>query len=210
MAAPWGRARSAALRRASHRAGDQGAASGLSAGRASRSSIGRAKRRLEVVSEGEIPCECARGGGSRWMASARLSTRRSRSGWSGRGMAELVLRMAPADVVGLRPMTGQASVVGERLLIFRAGRVGLARVGLARIGAGAARDRSDRQRQGHERSAYRHRPHPRSVAPVFFETSATILAIAASISASVSVRSRGCKVTLIAIDFAPSGRPLPW
>jgi hypothetical protein len=34
-----------------------------------------------------------------------------------------------------------------------------------------------------------------SVAPVFFETSATILDIAASISASVSVRSRGCRVT---------------
>jgi hypothetical protein len=121
-------------------------------------------------------------------------------------MGRLVLRMAPADVARLGPMAGEASVVGERLLIFRAGRVGLTRVVL---GACAARDRGDRQRQNHERSAHRHWSHPRSVAPVFFETSATILEIAASISASVSVRSRGCSLTLIAIDFAPSGRPLP-
>ena len=50
---------------------------------------------------------------------------------------------------------------------------------------------------------------PRNVAPVFLDTSDTILATVASISASVSVRSRGCRVTWMATDFAPSGRPSP-
>ena len=48
-----------------------------------------------------------------------------------------------------------------------------------------------------------------SVAPVFFDTSATILDIVVSISASVSVRSRGCSVTWMAIDFAPSATRSP-
>jgi hypothetical protein len=50
---------------------------------------------------------------------------------------------------------------------------------------------------------------PRSVPPVFFVTSATILAATASISWSVSVFSRGWIVTAIAIDFLPSSMPLP-
>ena len=44
----------------------------------------------------------------------------------------------------------------------------------------------------------------RSVAPVAFATASTIRREAASISSSVSVRSRGCSVTSIATDFRPS------
>ena len=44
----------------------------------------------------------------------------------------------------------------------------------------------------------------RSTPPVRLPTSATILAASASISASVMVLSRGCKVTAMAIDFLPS------
>ena len=51
--------------------------------------------------------------------------------------------------------------------------------------------------------------HPLRLAPVFLATSATILPATASISASVKVLSRGCKVTPIATDFLPSGMPLP-
>jgi hypothetical protein len=51
--------------------------------------------------------------------------------------------------------------------------------------------------------------YPLRLAPVFFVTSATILPAAASISASVRVLSRGCKVTDMATDFLPSGMPLP-
>ena len=49
----------------------------------------------------------------------------------------------------------------------------------------------------------------RSTPPVRFATSATILAASASISASVMVLSRGCKVTAIAIDFFPGSMPVP-
>jgi len=49
----------------------------------------------------------------------------------------------------------------------------------------------------------------RSTPPVLLDTSARIFAIAASISASVRVRSRGCRITWMAIDFEPSGRPSP-
>lgn len=51
--------------------------------------------------------------------------------------------------------------------------------------------------------------HARNVPPVFFVTSATILAATASISSSVMVFSRGCIVTAIAIDFLASSMPLP-
>ncbi len=51
-------------------------------------------------------------------------------------------------------------------------------------------------------------PH-RSVAPVFLPASATIFCATASISASVSVFSRGCNVTATPIDFLPSGTPTP-
>jgi len=53
------------------------------------------------------------------------------------------------------------------------------------------------------------RLHPLRLAPVFLATSATILPAAASISASVKVFPRGCKVTDMATDFLPSGMPLP-
>ena len=61
---------------------------------------------------------------------------------------------------------------------------------------GPVRFRSTRERRAKARSR-RGRPWLQllSVAPVFFDTSATILDTTASISASVSVRSRGCKVT---------------
>jgi hypothetical protein len=73
-----------------------------------------------------------------------------------------------------------------------------------------ARTEPRRERQAKGRSR-RGRPwlQPRNAAPVFRDTSDTILATAASISASVSVRSRGCRVTWMATDFAPSGRPSP-
>ena len=45
--------------------------------------------------------------------------------------------------------------------------------------------------------------------PSFASTSAMILAATASISASVSVLSRGCRVTARAIDFLPAGMPVP-
>ncbi len=47
-------------------------------------------------------------------------------------------------------------------------------------------------------------PHALSVAPVFLATSATIFPETASISASVSVRSAGCRVTVTATDLRPS------
>ena len=50
---------------------------------------------------------------------------------------------------------------------------------------------------------------PRSTPPVRFDTSATIFLPVASISSSVIVFSRGCKVTAIAIDFLPGSMPLP-
>ncbi len=52
-------------------------------------------------------------------------------------------------------------------------------------------------------------PQARRVAPVLRETSATILALTASISASVRVRSTGWRRTAIATDLAPSGTPGP-
>ena len=202
-----GRARARGPRRASHRAGIRARRPGFPRAWAPRSSIGASERARPVW----LPSADAKFHVNAPVAAGRSGSpvfdsrrRRSDSGWSGRGTAQLVL--APADFARLGPMAGEAGVVSQRLLIFRTGRVGLNRVVL---GACAARERSENQRQNHECSAHRHWPHPRSVAPVFFETSATILAIAASISASVSVRSRGCNVTLIAIDFAPSGRPWP-
>lgn len=52
-------------------------------------------------------------------------------------------------------------------------------------------------------------PYPRSTPPVFLLTSATIRAATASISSSVSVFSRGCRVTAMASDFLLSSMPLP-
>ncbi len=71
VAAPWGRARSAALRR--------GLPSRGGSGRGVRAFRGPGAALVELagtagVSEGETPCERARGGGSRWATSARLST----------------------------------------------------------------------------------------------------------------------------------------
>jgi hypothetical protein len=51
--------------------------------------------------------------------------------------------------------------------------------------------------------------HPLRLAPVSFVTSAMILPAARSISDSVRVFPRGCKVTEIATDFLPSAMPLP-
>src|SRR6186997_115619 len=53
------------------------------------------------------------------------------------------------------------------------------------------------------------RDQPRSTPPVRFETSATIFFPVASISSSVIVFSRGCKVTAIATDVLPGSMPLP-
>src|SRR5262249_4494541 len=51
--------------------------------------------------------------------------------------------------------------------------------------------------------------YPRSTPPVALLTAATILAATASISASVSVRSTGCRVTASAIDLRPSPSAAP-
>ena len=51
--------------------------------------------------------------------------------------------------------------------------------------------------------------HARRTPPVRLPTSATIFAASASISASVMVRSRGCSLTAIAIDFLPGAMPAP-
>lgn len=104
----------------------------------------------------------------------------------------------------LRPVTGEAGVVGKRVLESSAGRI-------VRMGGS---DRRAGQKDTCEGRAFRQPPasersYPRRTAPVFFPTSATMRPMAASISASVSVRSVGCKVTVIATDFAPSGRPAP-
>ena len=97
----------------------------------------------------------------------------------------------------LRPLPGEAGVIGQRIFVLCAG--------IALPACGTGQDQPGRC--GEQRPAKR--AQARSVAPVFLPTSATILATAASISASVSVRSRGCRVTAIATDFEPSGTPAP-
>ena len=62
-----------------------------------------------------------------------------------------------------------------------------------------ARKRRSRRRRARRRTGSS--ASQRSVAPVFLPTSVTIFVIVASISASVSVRSRGCKVTDTATDL---------
>ena len=110
--------------------------------------------------------------------------------WTGRGRSR-----SEAYGVRLRTVAREAGVVGERLLEPGAGRV----------------VRPRQRRRGREgcREEQGAQGYALSVAPVRLVTSATIRPTAASISASVSVRSRGCRVTVIATDFAPSGRPLP-
>ena len=54
------------------------------------------------------------------------------------------------------------------------------------------------------------RNYPLNDPPVFFVTSATILPATCSISTSVKVFSRGCKVTATPTDFLPCGMPAPW
>jgi len=121
----------------------------------------------------------------------------------GGGRGEVFVRRRDgAGRAGMRPVSRQAGVVGERLLELRAGSIVL-----------RARRRADQQSaeadSQHERVTHRRFPYRRNVAPVLFATSATILATTASISASVSVRSRGCNVTEIATDLQPSGNPGP-
>ena len=48
-----------------------------------------------------------------------------------------------------------------------------------------------------------------ATAPVALATCVTILPLTASISASVRVRSTGCRVTAMASDFLPPGTPVP-
>src|SRR5262245_49796360 len=67
----------------------------------------------------------------------------------------------------------------------------------AELGAGRRAGREPQQDQ------------PRSTPPVRLPTSATIFAPTASISGSVMVLSRGCKVTAMAIDFLPGSMPVP-
>lgn len=97
-----------------------------------------------------------------------------------------------------RPEGGKALIISIRRLDFLA---------IAdRAGRGGERrgEKTDAQ-QTEQRDGASKILHPLSVAPVLFWTSAMILAAIASISASVRVLSRGCRVTAIAIDFLPGG-----
>jgi hypothetical protein len=106
-----------------------------------------------------------------------------------------------------RPLGRQTLVVGERIDDFCAGGIILgARRGAAQRGqSGKAKDEADMYLM----SRASPHPYPRKAAPVFLATSATILAIAASICASVKVPSRGCSITAIATDLWPPGTPCP-
>ena len=103
--------------------------------------------------------------------------------------------------VGLRSVPSKTGVVGHRILILGAGRIV--------FGHGAPGRRQGGQAKRNCCGARGQAPQLRSAAPVRLETSATIFDIAASISASVRVRSRGCSITWMAIDFEPSGTPSP-
>ena len=101
------------------------------------------------------------------------------------------LRLCPAGMrsgrVRFRSVPSQTGVIGHRLLILGAGWVVFGKR------APGWREGDHEKRKGCGASG--HRRQLRSAAPVRFETSATIFDIAASISTSVSVRSRGCSVT---------------
>jgi hypothetical protein len=101
-----------------------------------------------------------------------------------------------------RPKGSQALVIGIRSLDF------FTLIDRTRGGPGISRKPDEHQsdiiRQNFSQTFY-----PRRLAPVFLVTSAMILLLTASISASVKVFSRGCKVTAMATDFFPSGIFLP-
>ena len=109
-------------------------------------------------------------------------------------------RMRP-DLIRFGSVPGKTGVVRHRVLILRARRIV--------FGVGASRRRQSGEAKRDRCGARGHRLQLRRLAPVLFDTSATIFDIAASISASVRVRSRGCRISWMAIDFAPSGRPSP-
>ena len=75
--------------------------------------------------------------------------------------------------------------------------------------SGERAGRCGREAARRPRQAGVSRYHALNTPPVRLPTSATILAATASISWSVMVFSRGCKVTAIAIDFLPGSMPLP-
>ena len=84
---------------------------------------------------------------------------------------------------------------------------------LAVVDVGDDRDVADAREIGHVSSPNllpeRRRSQPRSTPPVTFATLATIFAAAASISGSVSVRSRASRRTAIARDFLSASMPGP-
>jgi hypothetical protein len=104
------------------------------------------------------------------------------------------------DIVRLGSVPGKTGVVGHRLLVLGAGWIVFRQGAPCRRQVGEAKS---------NRCGARIHRQLRSLAPVRLETSDTIFDIAASISASVRVRSRGCRITWMAIDFDPSGRPSP-
>src|SRR5579883_639209 len=98
-----------------------------------------------------------------------------------------------------RTELGETAVIGIRLLDLLAI--------LDRL-CGCNRSRAKASRGCGNHHARSH-IHPLKVAPVLSATCVTIFAATASISASVNVRSRGCKVTAMATDFLPAGTPVP-
>ena len=93
----------------------------------------------------------------------------------------------------------------RRLGIGRARR----RRGGARCSAATARRMGSVRRGIGQATRMSRQLYARNTPPVRLPTSATILPATASISSSVSVFSRGCNVTAIAIDFLPGSMPLP-
>lgn len=103
-----------------------------------------------------------------------------------------------------RPPFAQATLAGGFLFACCADtrREGKCAIGDARPREPHRQREHDRQRpQGEVLRLY-----PRSVAPVALATAATTFCATASISASVSVFSRGCSVTSMARLTLPSGR----
>ena len=94
------------------------------------------------------------------------------------GVEDLVAELALLD-----PAAGQDQAIGERRL--------------AVVDMGDDGEIADMREIGHPGQ-------PRSTAPVALETAATMRSPTASISASVRVASRGCRVTQSATDFLPS------
>jgi len=199
VAVPRGRALNADPAPFSHRAGHRARRLRFPQARAPRSQI-FGSRSLDAKLHMHPPVDAP----GVWPA-AEACRRRSKitlvtpilPGWPSLGCA----RMGADLDIRLGPVSGETGVVGHRLLILGARRIVLGLDARGRRQSGEAK----RNRCG----APGHRPQLRRTASVRLDASATIFDIAASISASVRVRSRGCRITWMAMDFDPSGKPSP-